>query len=159
MSTLTVTDPERWVWMPHAAHFILGNWCRFHLATYIPCPVRGNGVLVSTVGELLLDEGSRELFAKSRGIVLVGRGDARLRDYMNKIGYQELGCGRKYETMVFPAQHLTDADHRCCPYRPADYEELEMVGYNDPGDAYEGHLALCRKWSTLPTIEAEGRGP
>lgn len=35
------------IWMPHPAHFIAAQHCRFHLATYI------NGVIVSTVGDYI----------------------------------------------------------------------------------------------------------
>ncbi len=37
-----------WVWMGHAAHFICGDRCSFHLATYV------GGYIVSTVGELVV---------------------------------------------------------------------------------------------------------
>lgn len=38
---------QRWVWMPHPAHYICSHLCRFHLATAV-----GN-VIVSTVGEMV----------------------------------------------------------------------------------------------------------
>ena len=39
---------DKWIWMGHAGHFILGHKCRFHLSTYV------NGYIVSTVGEYVL---------------------------------------------------------------------------------------------------------
>jgi hypothetical protein len=126
-----------WVWMPHAGHFILGNECRFRLNTYV------GKYIVSTVGEYLPDEGVREIYASSRGIPLEGRGEYRRADYMRKIGYEEIGCGRKYETMVFKAHKTKD---KCCPYAMTS-GELDFKGYNTPENAFAGHMKLCRKWS------------
>jgi len=47
---------SRWVWMPHAAHFILGYRCQFVLATYV------GKYIVSTVGELLNFEKGNDKF-------------------------------------------------------------------------------------------------
>ena len=63
---------------------------------------------------------------------------------MEKIGYEELGYKRLYETMVFKAKK---SDHKCCPYTASDWMEEDMVGYNTAEDAYKGHLKMCRKWS------------
>jgi hypothetical protein len=126
-----------WVWMPHAGHLVVGNRCRFHLNTYV------NGYIVSTVGEYLPDSQVREIIANSRRVTLEGRGDAREADYMRKIGYEEIGAGRIYETMVFKATRSQDA---CCPWRMESGTELDFDGYNDPGKARLGHLAMCEKW-------------
>lgn len=129
---------EDWIWMPHAAHFIGANYCRFHMSTKV------GKVIVSTVGEYFPDHEVREIFAKTRGIMLKGKGDEREYDYMRKIGYEDIGCDRKYETMVFYAD---PAEHICCPWRVrVTGGELDLLGYNDPGDAYLGHMELCRKW-------------
>lgn len=69
-----MSDSREWVWMPHAAHLIVSDRCRFHLATYVP-----SGYLISTVGEY-----------KPAGS---GEDDA----------FETVGCDRLYETMVFPA--------------------------------------------------------
>lgn len=127
-----------WIWMPHPAHFICAFDCRFHLATYV------NGFIVSTVGELFPDAPVREIYAQSRGIMLSGRGDDRCRDYMQKIGYEDIGYNRKYETMVFKAE---PNENICCPYRIESGTSIDMEGYNDPGDATKGHMALCLKYS------------
>jgi hypothetical protein len=135
-----MTTKADWVWMPHAAHFILGHKCRFHLATYIP----GQDVIVSTVGEYFPDEGVRETIAKSRGVILKGRGDEREHDYMQRIGFEKIGCDRIYETMVFKAV----PGEKCgCAFVAADGSELDFHGYNDAEAAYAGHIELCEKWS------------
>lgn len=132
-----------WVWMPHPGHFICGFDCRFRLNTYVP-----SGYIVSTVGEYFPDEGTREVLAKSRGIKLEGIGDSRRADYMKKIGFEEIGFGRKYETMVFRAAKSKDST--CCPYEISDFTELDFSGYNDPGVALSGHMELCQKWADSP---------
>lgn len=127
-----------WIWMPHPGHFICARDCRFFLNTLV-----GN-FIVSTVGEYLPDAPIREILASSRKIKLEGMGDRRRADYMEKIGYEEIGLDRKYETMVFLAEKT---EHECCPYRAASGHDLDFAGYNDPGEAYKGHLELCEKWS------------
>lgn len=141
-----MSGQDTWVWMPHPAHFICGFDCRFHLATKV------GEVIVSTVGEYWPDEGTREILAKSRGIKLKGVGDERRASYMEQIGFEKIGCDRKYETMVFRA---TKGD-TCCPWRcDVSGGELDMRGYNDPAAAYEGHLRLCREWDGRPIPEKQ----
>jgi hypothetical protein len=126
-----------WVWMPHAGHFIMGKDCQFVLNTYI------GKYIVSTVGELWPDSQVRKITAECRKILIEGRGDAWDYDYMQKIGFADLGCDRKYETMVFKAKKAEG----CCPWRMANGHDLDFQGYNDPKDAYLGHLKMCVKWS------------
>lgn len=45
---------DKWIWMPHAGHFICGHKCRFKLNTYV------NGYIVSTVGELYFSDDKEE---------------------------------------------------------------------------------------------------
>jgi len=125
------------IWMPHPGHFICGSDCRFHLSTYV------NGYIVSTVGELLPEESSREIHAEVRGIKLEGRGDARRADFLDKCGYVDIGYDRKYETMVFKAMKSKEV---CCPWRMAGGSELDFEGYNDPGDACRGHMCMVEKY-------------
>ena len=134
-------ERDEWVWMPHAGHLIVGNDCRFHLNTYV------GGYIVSTVGEYLPDAPVREIIANSRGVALKGRGDERLHDYMEKVGFEEVGCGRKYETYVFRAS--TKSEGGCCPWRPSDWSEIEGIGSNDPDEATRNHYAMCEKWSEV----------
>jgi len=134
-----VIPKEKWVWMPHAGHLCVAAYCRFHLTTRI------GPWLVSTVGEYVPDSVAREMLAEVRGIKLVGRGDAREVDWMKKCGFEDIGCDRKYETMVFRA--VVDDNHLCCPFRQDSGTELDMDGYKEGGAAYRGHLAMCEKWS------------
>ena len=135
---------ESWVWMPHPAHFICASYWKFFLATYV------GGYIVTTVGEMLPDAPVREIIAESRGVALKGQGDARLADYMKKIGYEDLGYERKYETMVFKAMVRVDPN-QCCPF-VIDGEEVDFSGYNDAVSAKNGHYLLCEKWSKLSVL-------
>ena len=96
----------------------------------------------------------REILAEFRGIELVGLGDERRADWMEKAGFEDIGCDRKYETMVFRSK-VSDGIG-CCHWK-ADHGdgELDFSGYNDPGEAYEGHLAMCQKWSSQPIVLQE----
>jgi hypothetical protein len=134
---------DRWVWQPHPGHFICSRWCRFKLNTYV------GGYLVSTVGEMWLERGSREIHAKIYDPAWYAenvhrKGDDFDHEYMKKFGYEEIGCGRKYETMVFKARK---SGHQCCPYEADVTHDVDMQGYNDAAAAAKGHLALCEKWS------------
>jgi len=72
-------NKSRWVWMPHAGHFILGHKCRFHLTTYV------GGYIVSTIGEC----------PEVMGV--------------DNDEFKELGSGPEtYETMVFTAVKRED---------------------------------------------------
>lgn len=136
---------EDWEWYGHAGHLIVGQDCRFHL-----CTVVGPWV-VSTVGEWLPGEGAREIMANTRGIVLEGRGDERERSFLNQVGFVEVGYGRKYETMVFPAgERCEEPDCGCGMRRPSDWSERDADGYNDAGSATRGHYAMCEKWAEIP---------
>ncbi len=135
--------PEsEWRWFGSPGHFICSQKCRFHLCTQV------GAVLVSTVGELLFGEGAREILAKSRGFMLEGKGDAREADYMQKIGYEDVGYGRKYETMAFRLTGQVCERADCgCGLPTIIPTELECDGYNTAGAATFGHLALCRKYA------------
>ena len=130
--------------MPHAGHFIGGKNCKFILNTYV------GKYIVSTVGELWWGRSSREIVAEVQNPQWFRtnrylKGDTFDNAYMKEFGYDEVGCGRKYETMVFKARKSTN---KCCPYSIDVTSELDFEGYNDRGDATEGHYAMCEKWST-----------
>lgn len=136
---------EEWEWFGSAGHFICGRDCRFHLCTLV------GPWLVSTVGELLPDSSSWDIYAESRGVTIEGRGDARRADFMRKVGWVEIGSGRTYETMVFPAgERCSDPDCDCGMPLASDWSERDAEGYNDAGSATRGHYALCEKWAALP---------
>lgn len=131
---------EQWVWMPHPGHFVGAFDCRFRLNTRI-----GN-YIISTIGELFPDAPVREIYAQLRGIVLKGEGDDRKADYMDKIGYEEIGYQRKYETMVFKAER--SEEYECCPWVIVVNElEKETDVYNSPDDASKGHMKMCMKYA------------
>lgn len=134
---------EDWVWMPHPGHFICARDCRFHLSTYV------GGYIVSTVGEYEPSMEVREILAKSRGMTLEGKGDARRADAFKKLGWEEIGCDRTYETMVFKAEPSKDGPGSCCPYRMVDAHDVAFAGYNSPDEAYRGHMELCREWAQV----------
>ena len=124
--------------MPHPGHLIVSRDCRFHLNTYV------GKYIVSTVGEYLPDYQVREILAESRDIILEGKGDNRLADYMKKMGYEDIGLDRKYETMVFPAKKSKD---KCCPYMMKNANNVDFDSYNSADDATIGHYKMCDKWS------------
>lgn len=132
--------PDKWVWMGHAAHFILGHQCRFHLATYV------GDFIVSTVGEYLPDSAVRKILWETRrpGVPLK-RGDAGEAQYLEELGFEEIGYGRTFETMVFRA--VAAPWDGCCPWRVADHSELDVRGYMTAADALYGHMDLCQEWA------------
>lgn len=131
-----------WKWYGSAGHFCLSSMCRFHLTTEV------GKYLVSTVGEFVPGDNVREILAQSRGIVLEGRGDEREADWMKKVGFEDIGLGRKYETMVFKAG-VPCKNKLCgeCGMPSIDGSELDMDGYNTAKDAMKGHYWMCRKFS------------
>lgn len=137
-----------WIWMPHAGHLIVGSDCRFHLFTKV------GDVVVSTVGEWVMPESAQRITAASRDADWYQdnhsrKGDAWRAAYQGRFGFEEIGAGRTYETMVFPA---TPSQHDCCPWCAADYGERDFAGYNDAGEAYRGHMEMCRKWATTGAV-------
>lgn len=68
-----------------------------------------------------------------------------MKDFKDGFDFEDIGHGRKYETMVFEAVK-EDKEVKCCPFRQSG-DCLDMEGYNDPNSAYEGHLRLCKKWA------------
>ncbi len=134
---------ENWIWMPHAAHLIVGDDCRFILATYV------GKYIVSTVGEYWPDRVVREIHAQVHDPKWLSENKHLMGDYFNsayfkKFGYEKIGAGRTYETMVFKAKK---SKLKCCPYQMISGREVDFCGYNKPGEAFEGHMRLCRKWS------------
>lgn len=142
---MTAVPRDQWEWFGKAGHFICGQDCRFHLCTLV------GPWLVSTVGEYLPDSSIWEIEAKFRGVTLEGRGDARRADYMRKVGYSQIGSGRTYETMVFPAGERCSAEGCGCGMPTAsDWSERDERGYNDAAAATRGHYEMCEKWAVLP---------
>ena len=133
---------NKWKWYGHAAHFICGRWCRFHLATKV------GKYLVSTIGEFVPQEGSMKVLAKCRNVDLYSlKGDNLEREFIKRFGFEEIGCGRKYETMVFHAGQECKESGCMCGLPSVASSELDFLGYNTAGDAASGHMKLCLKWS------------
>lgn len=129
-----------WKWFGNAGHLIVGHDCRFHLCTLI------GDTLVSTVGQYLPDSQVREIFATTRSVALQGRGDERLADYMKKVGYEDIGFGRKFETMSFKVSGKVCEENDCgCGMPTIIPREIEFDGYNTAGEAAEGHMRICLK--------------
>jgi hypothetical protein len=59
---------------------------------------------------------------------------------------EEIGWGRKYETMVFKAKK---SSNKCCPWVQYSGSEIDMTGYNDAASAYRGHIKMCMKYAQL----------
>lgn len=63
---------------------------------------------------------------------------------INKTGFTEIGADRLYETMVFKAGPSKECP--ACPWVPANFEEIDMAGYNDADAATKGHYKMCQKY-------------
>ena len=136
---------EEWEWFGSPLHLIVARDCRFHLATLV------GPWVVSTVGEWLPDSTSWDSYASGRGVIIEGRGDARRSDFLRKVGFIEIGHGRKYETMVFRvAKERCDEEGCECEGSPRieEWGELDSDCYNDARSARGGHMAMCEKWAT-----------
>lgn len=137
-------NKSKWIWMPHAGHLIVGSQCQFHLNTYV------GKYIVSTVGEYWPDREMREIHAKVHEPKWLEanshlKGDEFDHAYREHFGFEDIGCDRKYETMVFKAVKFKKL--LCCPYRVTDWSDIDFGSYNTAEDAYKGHLKLCTKWS------------
>lgn len=131
---------SEWKWYGNPGHFICSAYCRFHLCTEI------GDYLVSTVGEYIPDSKVREILAETRGITLEGKGDAREYDYMKKIGFEEIGYGRTYETMAFKISGKRCDSKKCgCGLPEIIPSELKSGSYNTGKEATEGHNRICEE--------------
>jgi hypothetical protein len=132
-------------WFGHAGHFICSDKCRFHLTTLV------GKYLISTVGELWPERPVREIHASVNDKRWLDehshlKGDNFDFEYMKKFGFEEIGCGRKYETMVFLAGKPC-TDKKCgCGLPAISGLELDGDGYNNAGDATVGHMKMIKKY-------------
>jgi len=128
---LKAVPQSKWEWFGHAGHFICGRWCRFHLATEV------GKYFVSTVGLYVhpTRSGASERTEQEW-----------LKDHPNG---EEIGCGRFYETMVFPTGPKCDAEGCGCGMPvPVSHENLDFLGANAAGEARANHMLLCKKWAS-----------
>jgi hypothetical protein len=130
-----------WQWYGHAAHFICGRWCRFHLATTV------GGYLVSTVGEYVPPEGVMKITAEIKGQPLTQRGDALEAEFLEKFGFEKLGAWGTYETLVFPWSGKTcEAEGcKCGLPMPDSFMEVDGIRYDSASDARAGHYKYCER--------------
>lgn len=138
-------EKSRWVWMPHAGHFILGDKCRFHLNTYV------GKYIVSTVGELWNDEQVRRIHASIHNPEWYSenkdlKGDYFDNAYFKEFGFEALGLRHKYESMVFRARK---SSNKCCPYEIIVEKNYDEQRYDTDEEAMAGHMKLCNKWSKI----------
>ncbi len=140
---MTKITKDKWIFMPHPAHFILARDCKFFLATKI------GKYIVSTVGEYWPDYRVRKIYEQTRGIKVEGMGDEYDRNYRKTYGYEDLSIGGyKYETMVFLAKK-TQGKNKCeaCPYVIDSGHNLDMDRYKTPKEAFKGHYKMCNKYA------------
>ena len=138
-------DPKNWKWFGTPGHFIASSHCRFHMCTQV------GKYIVSTVGEYVPDSQSWDSYAGHKGVTLKGRGDEREHDFLTRVGYVEIGYGRKYETMVFEAGEVCKRPDCNCGLPEISGSEVDMEPYNERKDATEGHRMLCLKWAEMQT--------
>jgi|TARA_Y100000310_G_scaffold103241_1_gene101550 hypothetical protein len=141
---------EDWIWMPHAGHFILGHNCRFRLCTYV------GKYIVSTVGELWQDTTCQKIHAEVYDPKWYEenkhlKGDDWEFAFKKEFGYFPIGPTKEelYESFVGIAK---ESEQPCCKYeidfeKDCDFNDGER--YATAKEAYEGHLALCEKWSRM----------
>lgn len=145
---------EDWKWFGHAAHFICGHWCRFHLATQV------GDYLVSTVGEYWPERSVREIHAGVYDPLWLAeneilRGDDFDHAYMKRFGFETIGYERTFETMVFKAGAPCTRKDCGCGLPEIYSSEEDFAGYNDARSATQGHMEMCKKWAAkqmMPVI-------
>lgn len=141
-----------WIWMPHAGHLIVREWCQFHLCTYV------NGYIVSTVGEYWPDRDVRRVLHSEDKKLLSLCGDQFDAYYRRAYGFEEIGDGRRYETMVFIAEKREKDDYQCCPYYIGEYVQNAFEAYDTAQKATQGHMKFCFEFDekTFPQPKLEG---
>lgn len=128
-----------WRWFGTPGHFICARWCRFHLTTQV------GPWLVSSVGEYVPTPAVRAIFARSRGIAITAPHDSEMgeAEWIEKSGFEDIGAGRKYETMVFRAGKPCDRADCGCGLPEIDGHEIAVAAANERKPATENHHRLC----------------
>lgn len=139
-------DESKWKWFGNAAHFICGNSCRFHMATQV------GKYLISTVGEMWSERAVREIHARCHDPKWLDKNVHRKGDdfdfhYMKRFGYEQIGCDRTFETMVFEAGKPCDAKACGCGLPSISGSEIDYAAANDAKTATKNHRKLCLKWA------------
>jgi hypothetical protein len=125
---------DKWEWFGVVGHYICGQWCRFHLATMV------GPWLVSTIGEYVHP--------------LHSKGNEKDEAEWMRVNWpgEDIGCGRKYETMVFKAGARCTKKGCECNMPAIGGSELDIHGYQTRGQAQAGHLQMCKKWSRKASV-------
>ena len=119
--------PEKeWEWFGLSGHFICGQWCRFHMATKV------GEYWISTVGLMVSPSNS-------------GGSEQTERKYLknNPLG-DDIGCNRKFETMVFKVSGVCSCGCGQPTFNPT---QIDFEGYNETEEAREGHMKMCYKYA------------
>lgn len=119
-----------WEWYGMAAHFICGRWCRFHMATKI------GHYAISSVGFYVPPHRS-------------GSNERTEAEWLkaNPLG-DDIGCDRKFETMVFGFKAYCDSLECNCGTPIIDASiEYDFAAANSIREARENHMKLCKKWA------------
>lgn len=135
-----------WEWYGNAAHFICGQDCRFHMATKI------GDYVISTVGQLWFPKDVRVIHAEVHDPKWLSenqhlRGDDFDHAYMERFGYEDIGCDRKFETMVFKFKEYCTTKGCSCGLPLIVPSELDFDSYNDAKSARDGHMRMCEKYA------------
>jgi hypothetical protein len=127
--TQTTHKSTGWKWFGNAGHFICSQWCRFHLCTVV------NGYIVSTVGEYVHPMRSQ--------------GNEKIEgEWLMKHPFgEEIGCGRLFETMVFPVGQPCESVECGCGLPTIGGDEVAFEGYNTRKEANAGHMKMCRRFA------------
>jgi hypothetical protein len=108
-----------WRWLGAAGHFIAADSCRWHLCTVV------GDYMVSSVGEYV---------PNGRG-----RGD----------GFEQIGCDRLYEVMVFKCAPCREPGCHCGGEpRVTDLSEVDYTPANTRAEAAANHEAKCLEWAS-----------
>jgi hypothetical protein len=142
-----------WKWFGHAGHLCVGQWCRYHLCTLV------GEYLISTVGEYWPERPVREIHASVHDPKWLAenkhrRGDDFDHAYMQRFGFENIGCDRKYETFVFKAGSPCKDKDCNCGLPSIDGSELDTLAANDADTAGRNHMELCEKYAAPPKTEA-----
>ena len=151
-----IVDVATWKWFGAAGHLIVGRWCRFHLCTQV------GSWLVSTVGEYWPERPTREIHAEvvdPEWLFLNAhrKGDDFDAAYMERFGYDTIGLGRLYETMVFRAGEPCSSEGCGCGMPSIDGQEQDFEGYNDAAAATRGHYEMCKRWAARAALQEQTR--
>ncbi len=129
--------PEaEWKWFGNAGHFICSQWCRFHLCTQV------GPWLISSVGQYVHPRHSQ------------GNERQEAKWLQENWPGEDIGSGRKYETLVFLAGEPCSTPGCGCGMPTLDDpSEVDGEGCNTAKEATANHYKYCRSYAAkdVPT--------